>query len=159
MNRTMGNGKQVKITKEGLEALKNELDTLVGVKRPKLVDRLSNARSQGDLSENADYQSAREELEFLDGRIEELTELVRSASIVAKTSKASGVDVGTKITVKFNGAKHIYEMVGEWEADPMNKRISPESPLGKALYGKKVGELAEVEAPAGKLTYEILAIE
>ena len=159
MNRTMGNGKQVKITKEGLEALKNELDTLVGVKRPKLVDRLSNARSQGDLSENADYQSAREELEFLDGRIEELTELVRSASIVDKTSKASGVDVGTKITVKFNGTKHIYEMVGEWEADPMNKRISPESPLGKALYGKKVGEVAEVEAPAGKLTYEILAIE
>ncbi len=155
----MQDGKQVKLTKEGLEALKKELSTLVDVKRPKLVDRLSNARAQGDLSENADYQSAREELEFLDGRIEELTELLRSASIVAKASSAGGIDVGTKITVKFNGAKHVYEMVGEWEADPINKRISPESPLGKALYGKKVGETAEVEAPAGKLRYEILAIE
>ena len=155
----MKDGKQIKLTKEGLEALKKELSILVDVKRPKLVDRLANARSQGDLSENADYQSAREELEFLDGRIEELTELVHSASVVDRDSKPSGVDVGTKVTVKFNGEKHVYEMVGQWEADPINKRISPESPLGKALYGKKVGEVAEVEAPAGKLFYEILAIE
>lgn len=156
--RNMQNGKQVKLTKDGLKALTDELAQLVDVKRPKLVDRLANARAQGDLSENADYQSAKEELEFLDGRIDELNELLHSAQVVDKASK-SAVDVGTRVTVKFNGAKHIYEVVGEWEADPMNKRISPESPLGKALYGKKVGEFAEVEAPAGKLQYEILAIE
>lgn len=154
----MNNGKQIKLTKDGLETLKKELGELVDVKRPKLVDRLSYARSQGDLSENSDYQSAKEELEFLDGRIEELNNLLQTAQVVSIASK-SAVDVGTKVTVKFNGVKHIYEVVGEWEADPMNKRISPESPLGKALYGKKVGEIAEVEAPAGKLQYEILAIE
>lgn len=155
----MTNGKPIKITKEGLDALKNELDTLLNIKRPKLVDRLSNARSQGDLSENSDYQSAREELEFLDGRIEEISEMINNVVIVDKTSNVSGVDVGTRVTVKFNGEEHVYEIVGEWEADPVNKRISPESPLGKALYGKKVGDIAEVDAPAGKLVYEILAIE
>jgi transcription elongation factor GreA len=148
----------VKLTKEGLEALRNELAALRDVQRPKLVERLANARSQGDLSENSDYQSAREELEFLDGRIEELEEVIKTAS-VANVSKADGVDVGTKVTVKADGSKVVFNIVGEWEADPANKKISSESPLGKALVGKKVGDRVEVEAPAGKLTYEILAIE
>ena len=149
---------QLKLTKNGLETLKKELDELVNVKRPKLVDRLSNARSQGDLSENSDYQSAKEELEFLDGRIDELTEVVKTA-VVADGNKTSGVGVGTKVTVKVNGKEVIFNVVGEWEADPMNKKISESSPLGVALTGKKVGEKAEVEAPAGKVTYEIVAIE
>lgn len=137
-----------------------ELDQLVKIKRPKLVERLAFARGQGDLSENSAYQSAKEELEFMDGRISELDEVLRNALVVSKSnSKANGVAVGTKVTVKFNGGKHVFEMVGEWEADPLNKKISPESPLGKALFGKKVGERADVEAPAGKGTYEILAIE
>ena len=148
----------VKLTKEGLEALKKELIDLRDVKRPKLVDRLANARSQGDLSENSDYQSAKEELEFLDGRIEELEEVVKGASVVP-VSKAGGVDVGTKVTVKVGGNKIIFNIVGEWEADPVNKKISHESPLGKALFGKKVGEKVEVEAPAGKIEYQILAVE
>lgn len=148
----------IKLTKEGLEALKQELADLRDVKRPKLVDRLANARSQGDLSENSDYQSAREELEFLDGRIEELEEVIRGAS-VATTSKAGGVDVGTKVTVKVDGNKIIFNIVGEWEADPKNKKISNGSPLGKALTGRKVGDKIQVEAPAGKVHYEILAIE
>lgn len=146
------------MTKEGIEALKHELDEMVNVKRPKLVERLSYARAEGDLSENSDYQSAKEELEFMDGRIGELEEVLKNAQVCNSDAK-SGAGVGTKITVKFNGDKTIYEMVGEWEADPVNKKISPESPLGKALFGKKVGEKVEVEAPAGKITYEILAIE
>jgi transcription elongation factor GreA len=151
---------KVNLTKEGLETLKKELAELVDVKRPKLVDRLSNARSQGDLSENSDYQSAKEELEFLDGRIDELTEVVQTA-VVASGSKdgKSGVGVGTKITVKVNGKEIVFNMVGEWEADPINKKISDSSPLGLALVGKNVGDKAEVEAPAGKVVYEILAIE
>lgn len=148
----------VKLTKEGLETLKAELHELREVKRPKLVDRLANARSQGDLSENSDYQTAREELEFLDGRIGELEEVIKTAVVVPNT-KAEGVDVGTKVTVKVNGSKVIFNIVGEWEADPVNKKISPESPLGKALVGKKIGEVVEVEAPAGKIEYQILAIE
>jgi transcription elongation factor GreA len=148
----------VKLTKEGLEGLKNELAALRDVQRPKIVERLANARSQGDLSENSDYQTAREELDFLDGRIEELEEVIKTAS-VATVSKADGVGVGTKVTVKVDGSKVVFDIVGEWEADPVNKKISSDSPLGKALAGKKVGDKVEVDAPAGNVTYEILAIE
>ncbi len=147
------------MTKEGLSALKKELDELVEVKRPKLVERLANARQQGDLTENSDYANAKEELEFLDGRISELEEVLKNASVVSGNGKAHGVALGTKVTVKANGDKLVFDIVGEWEADPANKKISHESPLGQALVGKRVGEKVEVEAPAGKLTYQILAIE
>ena len=148
----------VKLTQDGLNALKAELCELRDVKRPRLVDRLANARSQGDLSENSDYQSAKEELEFLDGRIDELEEVIKKAD-VSSAGKTGGVDLGTKVTVKVNGNKTIFNIVGEWEADPVNKKISHESPLGKALFGKKIGDSVEVEAPAGKIEYEIVAIE
>ena len=147
------------MTKQGLETLKGELDELVNVKRPRLVERLSNARSQGDLSENSDYSNAKEEMEFLDGRIDELEEVLKTASVVNGNGKKGDVGVGTKVTVRVNGDKHVFDIVGEWEADPINKKISPESPLGQALCGKKVGEKVEVEAPAGNLNYEILLIE
>jgi transcription elongation factor GreA len=150
---------KVNLTKEGLQTLKKELAELLDVKRPKLVDRLSNARSQGDLSENSDYQSAKEELEFLDGRIDELSEVVQTAVVASASKNGDGIGVGTKITVKVNGKETVFDMVGEWEADPVNKKISNSSPLGLALVGKKVGDKAEVEAPAGKVLYEILAIE
>ena len=150
--------KQVELTKEGLLSLKKELGELVNEKRPKLVERLANARGQGDLAENSDYFNAKEELEFLDGRIEELSYVVKNGQIIGGNGKAGAVAVGTKVTVKRNGQKHVFEIVGEWEADPLNKRISHSSPLGQALLGKKVGERVEVKAPAGKITYEILAI-
>jgi transcription elongation factor GreA len=149
----------LKLTKQGLDGLKAELIDLRDVKRPKLVERLSYARSQGDLSENSDYQSAKEELEFLDGRIDELNEVVKTAEVVSTNAKNSGVGVGTKVTVKINGSKVVFDIVGEWEADPVNKKISHESPLGQALAGKKVGDKVEVEAPAGKIQYEVLAVE
>lgn len=148
----------IKLTKNGLLELKTELAELRDEKRPKLVDRLANARAQGDLSENSDYQSAKEELEFLDGRIEELEEVIKIATVVPAT-KTRGIDVGAKVTVKIGSSEVIFNIVGEWEADPMNKKISHESPLGKALVGKKVGDVVDVEAPAGKVQYQILAIE
>jgi transcription elongation factor GreA len=120
---------------------------------------LSYARQQGDLSENSDYTNAKEELEFLDGRIDELEEVLNKAKVVKGNGKTNGTLVGTKVTLKNNGKRHVFEIVGEWEADPINKRISHESPLGAALVGKKVGENIEVKAPAGKIVYEILAIE
>lgn len=150
--------KQTKVTKEGLEALKIELSELINKKRPHLVDRLSNARKDGDLSENNDYQNAKEELEFLDGRIAELEEVIGNALIVGN-SKNGGVDVGTEVTLKVNGKTYTYNIVGEWEADPITKKISLTSPLGTALTGKKVGEKVEVEAPAGAITYEIVHIK
>jgi transcription elongation factor GreA len=151
----------LQLTKQGLDGLNAELTDLRDVKRPKLVERLAYARSQGDLSENADYQSAKEELEFLDGRIDELEEVVKTAAVVSGNGKTGngGVGVGTKVTVKVNGVKTVFDIVGEWEADPVNKKISHDSPLGMALAGKKVGEKVEVEAPAGKLQYEILLVE
>ncbi len=149
----------LKLTKQGLTDLKAELANLTDDKRPKLVDRLSNARSQGDLSENSDYQSAKEELEFLDGRIDELTEVIKNATVVEENSAKSGVGIGTSVTVKIKGKEVQFRIVGEWEADPMNKKISHDSPLGSALLGKKAGDKAEVDAPAGKVVYEILKVE
>lgn len=151
---------KVNLTKEAYETLKLELKELNEVKRPKLVERLSNAMQQGDLSENSDYQSAKEELEFLDGRIDELSLVVSNAKVVAPQSAADGkVGMGTKVTVKVGGKPQIFTIVGEWEADPANKKISLSSPLGQMLMDKTKGEKIEVEAPAGKIAYEIVEIE
>ena len=151
--------KQTQVTKDGLEALKKELNGLVEVKRPKMVARLANARSQGDLSENSDYQNARDELEFLDGRISELEEVIRSAVVVQSNGSKNEVVMGTIVKLKVNDQEHQFSIVGEWEADPAAKKISHTSPLGEALMGKKKGDKVEVEAPAGKMVYEVLTIE
>lgn len=150
--------KQVQLTKDGFDSLKLELADLLDSKRPKLVDRLSYARSQGDLAENNDYQNAKEELDFMDGRITELEDVIKNAKVVATTSKSSTIGVGTSVSVKVGGKEHRFAIVGEWEADPVNKKISNSSPLGQALVGKKVGDVVEVEAPAGTVKYTIVKI-
>jgi len=150
--------KQIQLTLKGLEALKKELLELVEVRRPFLVDRLSNARSQGDLTENSDYQNAKEELGFLEGRIDELNNVIKNAKIVKDSGNKNDIGIGTKVTVRVNGVKNTFEIVGEWEADIKSKKISHTSPLGSSLVGKKVGEKFEVEAPVGKILYEIVAI-
>lgn len=148
----------LQLTQEGYDGLKKELEELINIKRPKLVDRLSYARSQGDLSENSDYTNAKEELEFLDGRIDELTYVIENAQIAKNGKSKNEVDLGDIVTVKVNGIKHEYRIVGEWEANPMEKKVSNTSPLGQALTGKKVGEKVSVEAPAGTITYEVISI-
>ena len=157
------NTKKIYLTEEGLEDLKKEYEELVNKKRPEILTRLSDARNQGDLSENAEYVAAREELSFIDGRIEELEELLKQATLIKETTHKSGgsvvVALGSKVTLHVDGKKEVFTVVGEWEADPTEKKISHESPLGKALLGKKVGEAFEVEAPAGKISYKISAIE
>lgn len=149
--------KQIQLTQKGLETLKKELVELVEVKRPKMVKRLSNARNQGDLKENSDYQNAKEALGFLAGKIEELEHVIKTAKVVTG-NKDGDAGVGTKVTVKINGSTQVFEIVGDWEADPLKKKISHTSPLGTALTGRKKGEKVEVEAPAGKILYEIVAI-
>jgi transcription elongation factor GreA len=154
--------KKIYLTKEGLEELRKEHADLAKVKRPQTVQRLTDARNQGDLSENAEYVAAREELSFIDGRIDELEEILKQVVIITDTtSKSSGASVklGSEVTVKIDGKSEIYRVVGEWEADPTQKKISHESPLGKALIGKKLGEKVEVEAPAGKIAYTIVSIQ
>lgn len=146
------------LTKEGLAQLKAEYEELVQVKRPAVVRRLSDARSLGDLSENSEYAAAKQDLVFIDGRISELEEIIRMAKVITNHGK-SRVDVGCRVTLHVNGKKDVYTVVGEWEADPKEKKISHESPLGRALMGKKAGDAVEVEAPAGKILYKILHIE
>lgn len=149
--------KKIYLTQEGLAELKKEHEELSKIRRPAVVERVSQARDQGDLSENAEYHAAREELSFIDGRIDELEELLKNVVIIQDT-KGETVALGSKVTLKVNGKDEVYSVVGEWEADPRERKISHESPLGKALIGKKVGETAEVTAPAGKITYTVISV-
>ncbi len=150
---------KVLLTREGLEALKREYKELADVKRPDVVQRLSDARDLGDLSENSEYAAAKQDLSFIDGRMLELEEIIHGAKLISGNHTRSQVDVGCKVILHINGKKDEYTLVGEWEADPEKKKISHESPLGKALMGKKVGDRVEVAAPAGKVIYKILGIE
>jgi len=152
--------KDLYFTKDGLKELKAELKQLQKEKLPKLIKRVALARSFGDLSENSEYTASREELSFTEGRVEELETIIRKAKVISNTKKSGTkqVKLGCKVTVKVNGKKHTYEVVGEWEADPLQKKISHTSPLGKALLDKKKGDKIEIEAPAGKVNYHIQKI-
>ncbi|MGE5041881.1 MAG: transcription elongation factor GreA [Candidatus Levyibacteriota bacterium] len=155
----MSDKKKIFVTKEGLEELKRELEELSKTKRPEVLERVSAARAMGDLSENSEYTAAREELSLIDGRIEELSEILKNVELITEGSKGTKtIQLGSLIVISVNGKKEEFSLVGEWEADPHNKKISHESPLGKALIGKGVGEKIEVEAPAGKITYTVVSI-
>lgn len=154
----MNNIQKILVTKDGMEELNHEYDELLNKKRPELVNRLAAARAQGDLAENSEYTSAKQDLSFVDGRIAELESILHDAKVVSTHSK-SKIDVGCKVTLHVNGKKEVFTIVGEWEADPMKKKVSHSSPLGKALLGKKVGEKVEVEAPVGKILYKIITID
>ncbi|MBF8249721.1 MAG: greA [Candidatus Levybacteria bacterium] len=152
--------KKIYLTKEGLAELKKEYNEIVNVKRPNVLERVTQARNMGDLSENAEYVAAREELTFIDGRIDELEIILKQAVIIRDNVTSNhAVKLGSTVTVSVNGKKEIFTVVGEWEADPENKKISHESPLGKVLLGKKVGEKVQVEAPAGKITYAVVSVK
>ncbi len=152
----------VMITAQGLTDLNAELDELKNIKLPAVMDRIAKAREEGDLSENSAYQFGKQEQEFLEGRIDQLEDVLKNATLVdvnAKHGGAKGIDIGCKVTVSIAGKKHIFSVVGDWEANPAEKKISGSSPLGKALMGKQIGDKAEVEAPAGKVVYTVVEIE
>jgi len=154
--------KKIYLTKEGIEELKKEHHELAKVKRPEVLDRVTQARNMGDLSENAEYTAAREELSFIDGRIDELEELLKQVVLIKEeTHKVNGkniVELGSKVVLHKDGKKEEFSVVGEWEADPTEKKISHQSPLGKALLGRGVGDEIEVEAPAGKIRYKVVSV-
>lgn len=151
---------KVYLTKEGHQKIQGELLSLKNKTRPGVVERLALARSQGDLSENTEYSAARDELAFVDGRIEELEEILNNVCLVEEQKgPKETVSLGCKVTVKNNATQGVYHIVGEWEANPVEKKVSHTSPLGRALLGRKVGEEVEFEAPAGKLVFNILKIE
>jgi transcription elongation factor GreA len=149
---------KIQFTASGLSEIKAELAELQGGKLTSAIERVARARDFGDLSENAEYHAAKEELSFIEGRIEELEGIVLRAEVVGSKNGKATIDIGCKVTVTVGGKEHTYEIVGEWEADPMKKKISHTSPLGLALLGKKKGEAVEFQAPAGKVVYQIKKI-
>lgn len=154
------NKKSIKITITGLKALQDELKDLKDNRLPAVVKRVATARDFGDLAENAEYHAAREDHAWIQGRIEEIEHILTQAEVVKSSNGKSVVAMGHQvILVTSDGQEHEFHIVGEWEADPMAKKISHESPLGQALVGKKVGETAQFEAPAGTISYTIKAIK
>lgn len=149
---------KIQFTAAGLTEIKAELTELKDKKLPATIDRVARARDFGDLSENAEYHAAREELAFIEGRIEELEDIVKKAQVVKNGKGNDKVDLGCRVTVEVKGKEQTYDVVGEWEADPLSQKISHTSPLGLALMGKKKGEKVEFEAPAGKVVYKIKKI-
>jgi len=147
------------LTPDGAAKLEAELKELTGPRREELSQRLRSAIQMGDLSENADYHKAKEDQGFLEGRIQEIEAVLRTAVIVEK-KHSDVVTVGSTVTVQEESfSADTYYLVGAKEADPRNSKISNESPIGKALMDHKVGDVVEAETPGGKLKFKILKIE
>lgn len=152
----------IQLTQAGLDELKQELHELEKVKLPKIIERVANAREQGDLSENADYQNARDEQAIIQARIIEIEEIIAKAKVVVtKKSTGSQVSMGSEVTLtgEGNSKKMVFTVVGEFEADPDSGKVSSVSPVGKAIMGKKKGDSVVVKAPAGELKYKIADIK
>ncbi|MAO71990.1 MAG: transcription elongation factor GreA [Flavobacteriales bacterium] len=149
-------------TEDGLKKLKDELDHLKSVERPKIIQQIAEARDKGDLSENAEYDAAKEAQGHLEDKINKLESLYSNARVV-DTSKLdiSTVRLLTKVTIKntANNMQMSYSIVPEAEADLKSKKISVTSPIGKGLLGKSVGEIAEIQIPNGTIKFEIVNIE
>ncbi len=150
--------KKYLLTQEGLLKLNEELKVLVTEKRKDVIERIREAAAHGDLSENADYAQAREEQSFIEGRIQEIEDMIKNAEIITHAANNSAVTVGSTIVVKVAGDEKTYSIVGSNEANPTAGRISNESNVGRALLGKKVGDKAVVTTPAGDKEYEIVSI-
>lgn len=151
------NKKTYRLTQEGVDELKSELAGLVA-QRPHVADRIKHARELGDLSENAEYQTAREEQDRLETRISELEHVLRNHQVIRKPKTDGQVRLGSKVILKDGGKPLHYQIVGTIEADPAQGKVSDESPIGKALLGKKVGDKAAIVTPAGNHTYKIIEI-
>ncbi len=148
------------LTVKGAELLRVELQRLKTVDRPNVIASISEARSHGDLSENAEYDAAKERQGFLEGRIQEIEAILRNSVIIEKTQSRGFVAIGSHVTIQEDGFDpETYHLVGPTEADPRKGKISHESPIGKALMDKKVGDVAEAEAPGGKIKFKIVKIE
>lgn len=156
----MTNG-ETYLTAEGKKRLQEELKDLTGPQREALSKRLRSAIEMGDLSENADYQKAKEDQAFLEGRIQELQYILRNAIIIEDDGTPKDVvTVGARVTIQEDDyPPETYHLVGAKEADPRNGKISNESPIGQALLNHRVGDVVEADSPGGKLAFKVLKIE
>jgi len=154
--------KIIQLTQEGLQELKLELQQLVEVRLPAIIDRVAKAREYGDLSENSEYHSAKEDQTLIETRIDEVEGIIAHAQVVKHTTSSTKVGMGSKVVATMSGKKaksHTWTIVGEFESDPTEGKISSVSPLGHALMGKKKGDVVNVKAPAGELEYTIQEIK
>lgn len=142
------------LTAEGLQALKDELHELSTTKREDIAQRLKEAKADGDLSENAMYDAARDEQSFVEGRISEIEHILKHAAVISNKGNGS-VSLGSKVHVELEEGEQEYVIVGSTEANPDKGYISDQSPIGKALLGKKPGDEVHVEVPSGTITYRI----
>ena len=152
---------KVYLTNEGFLEIEEELNHLKEVKRPEVINALKDARALGDLSENADYDAARNKQAQVEGRIKELEILLEKAELI-ETKKTDKVELGTTVKIKYvddDDDMEEYRIVGSKEADPSNDKISNESPLAKAVMGHKAGEVCTVESPNGNYSVEIVEIK
>jgi transcription elongation factor GreA len=153
------NAKAVLLTEEGLKKLKDELKVLKEERRKEVIERIQEAVSHGDLSENADYAQAKEEQSFIEGRIVEIEEMLKNAEIIAHSSNHNIVSIGSTVTLKVAGKEMKYTIVGANEANPGAGKISNESLVGKSILGAKKGDTVPVKTPVGMTEYEIVSID
>jgi transcription elongation factor GreA len=151
----------IPLTPEGKRNLEKELDFLVNVRRPEIADKIHSAKQDGDISENAGYDAAKEEQAIVEGRINYLEALIKNSILIEATSTSDTVQLGSTVTVREAGSsscEETYYIVGPAEADPVDGRISNESPLGKALMGCRVGQTVTIRAPDGEMKFKIVGI-
>ncbi len=147
------------VTEASLKKLKTELEIIINKTIPDIARRIDEAKQQGDLSENAEYHQAREDMSWTQGRVKELEYLLQNSEIIKKSSNNDEVTIGCTVTVNINGKTKDYTIVGPQEIDPLKGYISNESPLGEAFLKHRVKDKVEVITPAGKNVYEIIAIK
>jgi len=149
------------MTVEGKEKLENELEYLKSEKRKEVVERIKVARSFGDLSENSEYDSAKEEQGFVEGRIQQIEGMIRNSKIIEEDSDSSVVSLGKTVTFKElpDGEEEVYKIVGSAEADPIEGKISNDSPMAQSLFGKGIGEQVVVSTPGGDMKVEITQVQ
>jgi transcription elongation factor GreA len=152
-------GQRIYLTPEGFQKLQSEYNELKTVKIPAIAARIDEARQQGDLSENAEYHSAREEMVWAQTRLEELEAILRNVEVIQSVQASAKVQIGSVIKVIAKDKEKVFRIVGPTEADPSSGFISDESPLGEAFMNKKVGNIVSVETPSGVVQYKILDIQ
>jgi len=152
---------EIYLTQDGIEKLKNELNLLKGEAREQIAERLRAAIQMGDLSENADYTSAKEEQAFIEGRIQELEITLKKAVVIEPSGgDTDTIQIGSQVTVREEGyEEETFHIIGSKEADPENGKISYESPIGRALLNHRVGDIVRVETPGGDIIFKIIDIK
>jgi transcription elongation factor GreA len=152
------NNKPAYLSREGLQKLREELDELVNVRRAEVASRIHDAKEHGDVTENAEYEDAKNEQAFVEGRIQALSALIKNAVIINENHSTTHVQIGSTVEIESDGSKEKYTIVGSAEASPAEGRISNESPVGRALLGRKKGDKVTVSVPAGDSVYKIVGI-